>query len=133
MQVRSARVSRFRAFLGSTAFLLAVAALACGSSSNDATDAGGSTCVSAPACPQGDVPSYATEIAPILTNACVPCHSPNGSAGFSETTYADVHSQLGSILSQVAICAMPPLNGPAMTDAQRVALTAWLKCGGPDN
>ncbi len=26
-----------------------------------------------------------------------------------------------------------PLNGPALSDAQRIALTAWLRCGAPDN
>jgi hypothetical protein len=79
------------------------------------------------------VPSYENEIAPILRNACIPCHSPSGSAGFDETTYAEVYGEYGSILSQVAVCAMPPLNGPPLTDAQRVALTAWLRCGAPDN
>ena len=115
---------------------LAVAVLvsvACGSSSSDTSDAGGSSCVSAPSCPTTNVPSYQNEIAPIIQVACAQCHGPDGSAGFDESTYADVHGQFGSMLSQVALCQMPPVNGPQLTDAQRVALTAWLKCGAPDN
>jgi hypothetical protein len=111
----------------------AAVAIACGGSSNTPSDTGGSKCVSALSCPEGDVPSYQTEIAPILRLACVPCHSPSGRGGFNETTYAEVSSQAGSMLSQVAVCEMPPLNGPALSDAQRIALTAWLRCGAPDN
>jgi uncharacterized membrane protein len=107
--------------------------IACSSSSNDGTGGGGSACVSAPACPDGGPPSYKMEIVPILQQDCIPCHSPTGEAGFYMTTYAEVSGQAGSMLSQVNVCSMPPLNGPTMTDAQRIALTAWLRCGAPDN
>ena len=103
--------------------------IACSSSSTG----GGSACVSAPACPDAGVPSYEAEIVPILQQNCIPCHGPTGSAGFYMTTYAELQSESGAILSQVAVCQMPPLNGPTMTEAQRIALTAWLKCGAPDN
>jgi uncharacterized membrane protein len=130
VNVRSTRAARSKALLGGVTAL--AAAIACGCSSS--TPAGtGAKCVTAASCPEGDVPSYQTEIAPILQAACIPCHGPSGTAGFYETTYAEVSSQAGSMLSQVAVCAMPPLNGPAMSDAQRVALTAWLRCGAPDN
>jgi uncharacterized membrane protein len=104
--------------------------IACSGSPTDGT---GSACVSAPACPDAGVPSYQTDIAPILQQDCIPCHSPTGPAGFDMTTYAEVYGEFGSILSQVAVCQMPPLNAPTMTDAQRTTLTAWLKCGAPDN
>jgi len=106
-------------------------AIAC-SSSNETVDAG-SGCLSAPDCPDGGVPSYKNDIVPILQQDCIPCHSPSGVAGFDETTYADVYGQYGSMLSQVAICAMPPLNGPQLSSAQRLVLTAWLKCEAPNN
>jgi uncharacterized membrane protein len=125
-------ISCANALLGIVAAAAAVVANGC-SSSNTPADASGSACVSSSSCPEEDVPSYKTEIAPILQAACVPCHSPTGTAGFNQTTYADVSSQAGSILSQVAICAMPPLNGPALSSAERIALTAWLRCGAPDN
>lgn len=113
--------------------LAAIAAIACSSSSSESGDSGApSSCVVATSCPK-DVPSYKTDVAPIIQQACGTCHSPDGSAGFSETTYADVYKQRSSMLSQVAICQMPPLNGPVMSNAQRVALTGWLECGAPDN
>ncbi len=125
----------------STAAVCFAAALAAGglfacASSSDTDGAGGaaaSSCVSAPACPDGGVPSYKTDIAPIIQATCIKCHGPTGTAGFYMTTYPEVFDQFGSILSQVTVCQMPPLNGPVMTDAQRVALTAWLRCGAPDN
>ena len=83
--------------------------------------------------PCASAPSYKTEIAPILNNACVICHGPDGTAGQDENTYADVQERFASMLSFVNSCMMPPLNGPQLTDAQRVALTAWMRCGAPDN
>lgn len=115
-------------------FLLAAVALGCSSTSNDSSDAAAaSSCVRAPSCP-AEVPSYETTIAPILQSTCVlNCHSPDGSAGFPENTYTEVYSQRGAILSQVAVCLMPPLGGPVMSDGERIALTGWLECGAPDN
>lgn len=112
--------------------LAAVNVIACSNSSDSGDSGAASPCDVATSCPT-DVPSYKTDIAPIIQQACATCHSPDGSAGFSETTYADVYAQRSSMLSQVAICQMPPLNGPVMSDAQRVALTGWLECGAPDN
>ncbi len=37
------------------------------------------------------------------------------------------------MLDQLATCQMPPAGGAELTDAQRIALTAWLKCGAPNN
>ena len=115
--------------------LPAVLATACSSTSNDPGSATAtSSCVSSPSCPDADVPSYSMMIAPILTNTCIlSCHSPDGSAGFPENTYAEVYSQRGAILSQVAVCLMPPLGGPTMSSGERIALTGWLECGAPDN
>jgi hypothetical protein len=81
----------------------------------------------------GGAPSWSQEIQPIVQSACLPCHGPGGTAGYDESTYSKVFEQAGSMLSQVNVCQMPPLNGPVLSDAQRVALTAWLRCGAPDN
>ncbi len=88
--------------------------------------------MSATSCPSV-VPSYKSEVASIIADNCVVCHGPGGSAGFPMTTYAEVESEAGSMLSQVTVCAMPPQNGPAMTVADRTTLTAWLRCAAPDN
>jgi mono/diheme cytochrome c family protein len=84
--------------------------------------------------PNYAVPSYAAEIRPILQVVCVPCHGPGGTAGDPETTYADVAAQVESMLSFAgAMCTMPPLEGPQITTAQRIALEEWLSCGAPNN
>jgi hypothetical protein len=114
------------------ATLVAAVAIAC-SSSNDASDGGASSCVTAPSCPDAGAPSYQTQIVPILQASCIPCHSPSGTAGFDEETYTDVYNQFGSMLSFVNNCEMPPLNGPELSDADRITLTEWLRCGAPDN
>ena len=109
--------------------------VACSSSPSQPADGGEATssCVSAPSCPSTGAPSYKAVIVPILQQDCIACHSPGGPAGYDESTYAQVASQASAMLSQVVTCAMPPLNGPQLDDAQRVALTAWLKCGAPNN
>jgi hypothetical protein len=108
---------------------------ACSSTPSGGRDAGLGTqaCVATPECPDAGAPSYKNEIVRILAQDCIPCHSPTGTAGYDESSYALVYGQYGSMLGQVSRCAMPPLNGPQMDDAQRVALTAWLRCGAPEN
>jgi uncharacterized membrane protein len=123
---------RSRALLSITAILFG--ALACGSSSSDAGDAGGAaSCPVAAGCPDAGGPSYAKDILPILQQDCLGCHSPGGTAGYDESSYAKVFAQRSPMLDQVNTCLMPPVNGPVMTAAQRVAMTAWFECGALDN
>ena len=113
---------------------LAAGEISCSSSQSQPGDGGSAaSCVSAPACADAGAPSYRTVVLPILQQDCIPCHSPSGTAGYDESTYAQVATQAGAMLSQVATCGMPPLNGPQLDDAQRIALTAWLKCSAPNN
>jgi hypothetical protein len=117
-----------------SALLLGAAGMACSSSPSNAGDAGGAAaCSVASGCPSTGAPSYATEILPIFQQACLGCHSPSGTAGYDESSYAKVFAQRSAILDQVNDCMMPPLNGPVLTAAQRVAMTAWLECGAPNN
>jgi len=121
---------------GLPALLLGAVALACSSNPSTAPlDAGGAagTCPTASTCPTGGAPSYASVVQPILQEACIPCHSASGTAGYVETSYEDVYNQRSPILDQVYDCLMPPTNGPQLTSAQRVALTGWLECGAPNN
>jgi hypothetical protein len=116
------------------ALLSCAVALACSSTPDKPADAGAApSCPVAATCPDGGVPSYQTEILPILQEACLPCHSPGGTAGYNENSYEDVYNQRSPILDQVYDCLMPPTNGPQLTSAQRVALTGWLECGAPNN
>jgi hypothetical protein len=119
------------------ALLVAAIVPACSSAGSSSTpvDGGGgpAACTTASVCPDAGAPSYASEILPIFQEACIPCHSPSGTAGFDETSYAAIYSQRSPILDQVYDCLMPPTNGPQLSSAQRVALTAWLECGAPNN
>jgi hypothetical protein len=80
-------------------------------------------------------PSYATQIETIIHDRCFPCHDSTGEEGASHdlSTYAKVHAQFGSVLTQVYSCSMPPATAPQPTSDQRAALLAWLVCGAPDD
>jgi hypothetical protein len=105
-------------------------------SSGDGADAASDAPVCAradPSCPKA-VPSYANDIAPIVLDACVPCHYPMSNLAHSSlATYPSVHLVYGSALGQVEACLMPPPGVPPLTDAERTALLGWLACGAPDN
>ncbi len=94
----------------------------------------------APTCPSdlpascpSPTPSYQTDVEPILRSHCVGCHSPSGTAGYYETTYAQVAAQQSAVLDQVYDCLMPPADSLQLTLAQRETLLAWLVCNAPDN
>jgi len=114
--------------------LLLTAAAGC-SSASGAADSGdaATSCPSAPESCPSRVPSYASDIAPILQQSCVPCHGPGGSAGHSEATYDAVHAQVSPILDVVAGCTMPPSSYPPLRATERTALLDWLVCGAPNN
>jgi hypothetical protein len=120
---------------------VAFALLACGNSSNEVGDDGGAvSCPQVLPCrddngaPNYSVPSYKTEIRPILQVACVTCHNDDGGiGGKSEASYMEVSNQVTSMADQVTDCMMPPPTGPQLSTAQRIALEEWLSCGGPNN
>jgi hypothetical protein len=112
---------------------LAAAALVLGCGSGTASPEAPDAAPPAPLSCDAGVPSYATEIQPIIREACLPCHSPGGPAGFDESTYQDVSSQAANMLTMVVQGGMPPVNGPQLTSAQRTALVDWLECGAPNN
>jgi hypothetical protein len=112
------------------------------------TDAGADTGIPCPhdfpdACSM-PVPSYKTDIVPIMRMRCAPCHYDGGIEAFMYdfSTYASVDNADVSIQNQVALCEMPPVAGipklgvkpaPPLSDAQRVTLFDWLVCGAPNN
>jgi hypothetical protein len=109
------------------ALLIAVALGACG------TDAPSCPNDQPSACPM-PMPSYANDVAPVLTKYCVDCHSPTGQAPDRPLqTYAEVYARRTSVLSFTATCQMPPPEFPQPTEPERVALLGWLTCGAPNN
>ncbi len=81
------------------------------------------------------IPSYTTDIAPILQKHCLMCHSPGGvSAAWDLTTYPNVHTLEGQVLSQVYSCRMPyPDGGLPLSPEERKELLTWLVCDAPNN
>jgi hypothetical protein len=131
-----------RRILERSAVGIAAALFACGGSSSGVSEeAWTPTCPAVMPCRDGHgvpnytVPSYKTEIRPILEVACIPCHNSDGGIGGDpEDTYAEVSAQVESMLSQIGpLCNMPLSNGPQLSAPQRIALEEWLSCGGPNN
>jgi len=116
------------------ALVVVLLALLVGCSRTADSTSGAGACTRAdPTCP-AIVPSYANEIAPIFTAACVPCHyAGNPYAQSNLVDYANVHRVYGSALGQVESCLMPPASVQQLSEAERTAVLAWLACGAPDN
>jgi hypothetical protein len=85
------------------------------------------------ACPTSP-PSYAKDVAPVIQQACTPCHAPGGEqSSRSLVTYAGAFANRSSMLDQVHACRMPPSNAPPLSAEGRTVLQTWVVCGGPDN
>jgi len=87
-------------------------------------------------------PSYSTDIAPLLLNKCVRCHSPGNFAPFSMTNYTSVQgSQAKKMRLEVLAGRMPPwqadyhygtfTNDFSLTPAEAAMLVQWVDNGGP--
>jgi hypothetical protein len=85
------------------------------------------------ACP-GPPPSFAADVKPIFDSVCTTCHAPGGKkADVPFTTFDQIHGRRTTILSQVYDCVMPPVDGPQLSDAQRLTLMTWFVCEAPNN
>ena len=86
-----------------------------------------------PSCPSA-VPSYQTEIMPLIQRACTECHSASGAVPNRPLdTYSAVYAQRQGVLTQVYGCRMPPAGAPPLTSAERQQLLTWLVCQSPNN
>jgi hypothetical protein len=84
-------------------------------------------------CPS-PIPSYKTDVAPIIQAHCLKCHAPGGQEASKDfTTYANVSAQKGPILTQFYSCRMPPEGEPRPTEPDRLTFLSWLLCGSPNN
>jgi hypothetical protein len=83
-------------------------------------------------CPS-PTPSYANDVAPIISRRCLQCHSAGGQEAVRPLdSYAGVTAQ-SDLLDMVYSCRMPPPGEPAPTTAERTTLLGWLVCGEPRN
>ena len=86
-------------------------------------------------------PSYASEIAPLLIQNCVPCHSEGNIAPWSMDSHAVIKEFSGLIKSAVLAGEMPPWhaepqyrdfsNDKALSVEEVNQLVAWIDAGAP--
>jgi len=93
------------------------------------------------ALPQQPVVSYSSDIAPLLLDKCVRCHSPGNIAPWAMTNYAIVRSYALSIKNEVLAGRMPPwhadpyygvfTNDVSLKSAEAQTLIQWINDGAP--
>jgi hypothetical protein len=92
------------------------------------------------------VPSYKTDVTPILRDNCAPCHYPGGIESYNPAlvfdSYVNVDNADTAMQGQLYACEMPPVMGipklgvqpaPPLPEKDRETLLDWLRCGAPDN
>lgn len=85
------------------------------------------------------VPTYATEVAPIVAARCTACHRPGGIAPFSLESPDDLARRAKTVARAVREETMPPwfasapavpahrfANDASLSDAEKATLLAWL-------
>ena len=139
MRARALIAAPFAAALAAGALVVvAAASAACTSSSGGggAADAGTAPCPNdLPASCPTPTPSYSATVAAIIQDRCNGCHANGGPGQSTEdfSTYDQIHSRRGPMLTQVYSCLMPPPDAGQPTPAERAALLGWLVCEAPDN
>jgi uncharacterized membrane protein len=91
-------------------------------------DAGPCSVAAPTACPD-PAPHYA-DVAPILQQRCVTCHSDEAGAPWPLTDYDHVAAWADAIQSDLLACLMPPWDAgiPISTD-ETAAILTWILCG----
>ncbi len=89
----------------------------------------------------GQTPTFNTDIAPLLSARCVPCHKADGDAPFSLVTYEEVRRHARQIAAVTATRYMPPWKPAAgtpplvgdrrLSDDEIVLLARWVDAGAP--
>ncbi len=93
------------------------------------------------ALPDVATPDYVTEIAPMLQQKCVVCHSPGNVAPWAMTNHAIVKDYAARISQEVLARRMPPWdadpeygvfsNNRSLSLDQETKLLAWIRAGCP--
>ncbi|MDB4947036.1 MAG: hypothetical protein JWP97_6570 [Labilithrix sp.] len=110
--------------------LVAAGALASACSDESASPGPGACPDDVPRTCPASPPSYAKDVAPIVTASCATCHRPGGAnPDRLLTSYDEIHAQRAAVLTQVAACRMPLPDAGALPAQERQTLLAWLVCG----
>jgi tetratricopeptide (TPR) repeat protein/mono/diheme cytochrome c family protein len=120
---------------GRAAVAMWAAALAIGAAHGERPPGRGSSVVHA----QPSVVTFTKDVAPILFNACAPCHRPEGSAPFPLLNFEDARRHAAEIVAATRDRVMPPwkpepgygqfLDERRLTDDQIATLERWVDAG----
>jgi hypothetical protein len=85
-------------------------------------------------CP-ATVPSYAAQIAPIISARCASCHNTDEPSNpWPLDNVGEIADWRSHFLHELETCSMPPPDsGKSLPEDERALLYAWLSCGAPDN
>jgi len=113
-----------------------VALLALGCTTSDPPDPPPCPALDASPC-QTPVPSYTTDVAPILDRRCnETCHAP-GVGPWPLTDWGDVKDWQSIVNCSISQGTMPPPGNEAgsgdLTPDERATVLDWLACGAPNN
>lgn len=111
-----------------------VAALSGCNTTGTGTGVSASCAGSVPASCPTVIPSYKTDVAPLLDTYCVSCHQAGGQeADKPLDTYAGASALATGMEGAIASCNMPPQNDAQPTTAEQDTILAWIVCGAPNN
>jgi hypothetical protein len=69
------------------------------------------------------------DVQPVVQKNCGPCHDGSGDQ-WPLNSYTDVADWADTVRDWVADCSMPPQDaGIPMTDAEKLVILDWLRCG----
>jgi hypothetical protein len=73
------------------------------------------------------------DVQPIINRACVPCHDAEFGGPWPLVSHMDVADWADTVRDDIANCFMPPPEdaGGLMTDAEKLLVLEWLRCGFP--
>jgi hypothetical protein len=81
------------------------------------------------------VPSFASDVLPILDAKCNGCHTGALGEPWALTNHADVEAWALSINIDLTRCTMPPADAGTgdLTKTELNAVLGWIVCGAPNN
>ena len=84
--------------------------------------------------PQASASEYQERVLPVLSKSCMGCHNEKSKAGslsleaFNDPAAALAdHAIWPKVLDRVAAGTMPPASAPALSSADRDAVTGWIR------
>jgi hypothetical protein len=80
------------------------------------------------------LPTFSTDVRPILARRCARCHTGDGAAAEDHdwSRLEILRAQRRSLVDDVAARTMPPAGQPALSETEAQTLLLWGVCGAPE-